>query len=162
MSNEANERDMQLITLVREGLSKGISFKFKVQSDSMRPFIMKGDIVTVDSSEMRRLKTGDVILFQSGSLMIVHRMLFKYLSSGNDTLRTKGDAAPRMDAPIDSSMLLGRVREVERSGVRLNLDNVLFRTLSLVIAAFSPLSGYFLPAGARVKSLLRKFRLVKL
>lgn len=75
-----------------------ISGKFKysiigVGSESMSPTIQKGDAVVYEKVDsIDDLKIGDVLVFKSGSKMIIHRYTEKKADKGNTYIITKGDA----------------------------------------------------------------------
>lgn len=75
-----------------------ISGKFKyaiigVGSESMSPKINKGDSVIYQKvNSINDIKIGDVIVFNSGSKIIIHRYIDKKEEKGIDYIITKGDA----------------------------------------------------------------------
>ena len=147
--------------MVKEELDKGIPMRFRAQGGSMRPFVVTGDIVTVEPTGARELRVGDVVLFQSGQLAVVHRMLYQYVRGGVVYLLTKGDAVPAPDQPVPQTRILGRVCAIERHGRRIDLDAPPARAFAMLIALASPLSAYWRPAAARAKRLLRRFGVVR-
>ena len=146
--------------MVREELEKGIAMRFKAQGGSMSPFIVAGDTVTVEPADTRELRVGDVVLFQSGDLAVVHRMLYRYVRGGTVYLLTKGDSVPQPDQPVPHTRLLGRVTAIERHGRRIDLDAPPARAFAVLLALASPLSSYWRPTAGRVKRMLRRLNLV--
>lgn len=75
-----------------------ISGKFKysiigVGSESMSPTILKGDAVVYEKvKSIDDLKIGDILVFKSGSKMIIHRYTEKKEDKGTVYIITKGDA----------------------------------------------------------------------
>ena len=75
-----------------------ISGKFKysiigVGSESMSPTIKKGDAVIYERIKtVDDIKVGDVLVFKSGSKMIIHRYMEKKEDNGTVYIVTKGDA----------------------------------------------------------------------
>ena len=147
--------------MVKEELGKGLAMRFRAQGGSMRPFIIAGDIVTVEPADARELRVGDVVLFQSGDLAVVHRMLYQYVRGGTAYLLTKGDSIPSPDRPVPQTRLLGRVTAIDRNGRRIDLDSAPARAFAMLLALLSPMSAYWHPAGVRVKRLLRRLGLVQ-
>lgn len=74
-----------------------------VLSGSMEPEMSKGDLILV--AEKESYVTDDVVVFQQGSTLVVHRIIEK----NGDSLVTKGDANPSADEPIAVSDVKGRV-----------------------------------------------------
>ena len=77
-----------------------------VMSGSMEPELHVGDLIILrEYGEDERPQAGDVIVYQSGSTGIVHRVIY----TDGDTLITQGDANNAADDPIDISAVKGRV-----------------------------------------------------
>jgi signal peptidase I len=134
--------------------------RFRAQGGSMMPVIERGDIVTVVPADAGNLRVGDVVLYQSGSIAVVHRMLMQYSRGGSTWLLTKGDAMPEADSPVEAGRLIGRVVSIERGGRRLDLDRPAMRAISVLIAMISPVSRYYLPVARRIKRLLERFGVI--
>jgi len=133
------------------------SVKFKAHGGSMMPFIKPGDLVSVEPVLNEKLNVGDIVIFHSGELSIIHRMLFQYSRGGSTWLLTKGDSVDSPDAPVHSSRVLGKVVSIERNGRKLDLNSPFFRTLSVFLALISPVSGYYMPVGVKINGLIRRF-----
>lgn len=74
-----------------------------VLSGSMEPELSVGDLLIV--KETKDVKKNDIIVFQDGRSLVVHRVIEK---DGNQ-LVTKGDANNTPDKPIDKSVVKGKV-----------------------------------------------------
>lgn len=74
-----------------------------VLSGSMEPTLHENDLVFV--KEEARYTAGDIIVFQSDSSLIVHRIIAVL----EDQIQTKGDANSTADAPIRLEAVKGRV-----------------------------------------------------
>ncbi len=101
-----------------------------VKSNSMRPYINKGDVVIVEGIRNNTLiksgsiddRDGDVIVFDARGLWddapedpIVHRVIDKWKNGSKWFYLTKGDANEVVDAaPIPRSRVQGIVKEVVR------------------------------------------------
>lgn len=85
-------------------LKRGGVFRFCVRGLCMAPIICRGDIITVEPVEGRRVRIGDVVLLKLGDGQIaVHRVVEKK----NGRLVTQGDEANETDPP--SALIVGRV-----------------------------------------------------
>jgi signal peptidase len=74
-----------------------------VLSGSMEPVLSVNDLVIL--KETQDVETGDVIVYESGSERIIHRVQ----SVDGDTITTKGDANNIADEPFDRSCVRGKM-----------------------------------------------------
>lgn len=74
-----------------------------VLTGSMEPTIRIDDLIIVSESES--YEEGDVVVYQNGSMLIVHRIV----EMGPDTVITQGDANNAPDAPVRKEMIKGEV-----------------------------------------------------
>lgn len=81
---------------------------YAIASDSMSPILARGDLVFVKSTDFDSLKENDIIVFQTETGPITHRVYS--MDKGMRILRTKADASPYLDAlAVSEEMLVGRV-----------------------------------------------------
>ena len=76
-----------------------------VMSGSMEPALNVGDLLIVH--EQSSYNVGDVVVFQSGTMAVVHRIVDVDQAAG--TVTTKGDANNAPDDPMESRELRGAV-----------------------------------------------------
>lgn len=74
-----------------------------VLSGSMEPVLNVNDLVFVQEQE--KYQVGDIIVYQSGGELIIHRIVELH----GDTLLTRGDANKGSDPPIDISSVKGKM-----------------------------------------------------
>ena len=74
-----------------------------VLTGSMEPTIMIDDLIIV--AETDGYEEGDVVVYQSGSALVVHRIV----EVEPDTVITQGDANNAPDAPVRKEMIKGEV-----------------------------------------------------
>lgn len=74
-----------------------------VMSGSMEPTFSKGALLLV--KEMSEIHTGDIVVYQSGSMLVSHRVV----EMDGDTVITKGDANNTEDESFDRSLIKGKV-----------------------------------------------------
>jgi signal peptidase len=74
-----------------------------VLSGSMEPALSVNDLVIL--KETQDVEIGDVIVYESGSELIIHRVL----DVDGDTITTKGDANNIADEPFDRSLVRGKM-----------------------------------------------------
>ena len=70
---------------------------------SMEPTIMPDDLIIVAEQEAYELD--DIVVYQSGSILVVHRII----SIDGQSVTTQGDANPVADEPMDVSLIKGKV-----------------------------------------------------
>ena len=82
-----------------------------IASGSMQPEIYKGDIVIVDKKvNYDKLKKGQIIAYETGGVVIVHRLTNKATVDGKTYYVTKGDANKEEDnLIITKDMIIGTV-----------------------------------------------------
>lgn len=101
-----------------------------VLSGSMEPAISVGDLIVV--SENRPYTVGDTVVYQDGSMLVVHRVT----AVDGDMVTTKGDANNTEDLPISSSAVKGTVISVvPKVGTLVNFIKTPTGTIALVAAA---------------------------
>lgn len=84
-----------------------------VQSGSMRPDILKGDLVVVTRIPTSQLAVGDVVTFANpvnNKQTITHRLIARQSDSTGSRIITKGDANEVADTPIAPSMVIGKLQ----------------------------------------------------
>lgn len=74
-----------------------------VLSGSMEPTFSKGTLLLV--KETKDIKKGDIVVYQSGKELIVHRVI----AQKGDTIITKGDANNVQDPPFQKDQIKGVV-----------------------------------------------------
>lgn len=76
----------------------------QIISNSMAPFLMKGDIVVVRKKEIDSVQIGDIVCFfhERKKKLIIHRMVWRYNIRGRFFLATMGDANDSIDDYIVS------------------------------------------------------------
>ena len=74
-----------------------------VLTGSMEPTISTKDLIFV--SEQAEYAVDDIVVYQSGSMLVVHRVV----AIDSETVTTKGDANQTADEPVSLSAIKGRV-----------------------------------------------------
>src|SRR5262245_1982762 len=107
------ERALELL------LERGVPATFVVVSDSMLPRRPPESNILVAPGRAG-LRRGDVLVFRQADYFAVHRLLGR--AGGADGrrgfLRTRGDAARSLDAPLDPERVAGRVVAVRRGDAK--------------------------------------------
>jgi signal peptidase I len=116
---ELNLSAPDVVTLMREVLGKGASFRFKAKGFSMTPIINDGDIITVSPCLPAGLRSGDIAAFSQPvtDRLVVHRIV----GIQGGSFMVKGDNNENFDGPIPESRVLGRITRIERNGRNLHI-----------------------------------------
>ena len=102
-----------------------------VLSDSMEPAFSRGTLLIVKKEE--NLKEGDIVVYQSGKNLIVHRIV---RLDGNQVV-TQGDANNVPDEPFDRKMIKGvAVGKVAYAGTVVGILKTPPGIIFLLAAAF--------------------------
>jgi len=103
-----------------------------VLSGSMEPALEIDDLLIV--REMDKYEVGDIVVYQSGSTLIVHRIIAK----DAQTVVTQGDANNTADEPIALQAVKGKVvARFPGVGRAVNILKTPMGTLAVLIAAFA-------------------------
>jgi len=110
---------------------------------SMYPFIKNGDRIKIAPMDKREVKIGDIIAVdmkkKEGPWFFVHRVV--KIAKRDDEERvyfTKGDAQKKsLDDPVTIELIAGKVTQIQRRGLEINLEITLWRHLNNIIAKLS-------------------------
>lgn len=133
---------------VREALRTRGIVVLQVAGGSMGPWLRPGDLVVIRRCQAEELSAGRVVVFAREGHLVIHRILRRAIQSGECVLLTKGDAAPRPDAPVRSAELLGEVLSIEREHNSLDLSTPGQIFWGHLLSKLSP-SSRFWYSGAR-------------
>jgi signal peptidase I len=107
------------------GLAEEIVRKFgevrlRVVGTSMVPSIIPGDLVSIHRASLQDIFPGEIVLFLQQGRLIAHRVVDRKTMATEDRpeepcLITRGDRVRRIDPPVSSAELLGRVVSIERN-----------------------------------------------
>lgn len=86
-------------------------YTFTVGSNSMSPAINKGDVIVVEklkNNELELIEVGDILVFQDGNRVIIHRVVNVLKINNEFFYYTKGDNNETQDPyPIDGTNVIG-------------------------------------------------------
>ncbi|MCX8184845.1 MAG: signal peptidase I [Sulfolobales archaeon] len=107
-----------------------------VEGSSMEPTLQPGDLVViVKRVSLGEISIGDVIVYQRGRTLIIHRVI---RIEGN-TLIAKGDNNWLPDPPVSPQMIIGKVLEVRGKIVKIPLVGYLTLFIRYFITSFTNL-----------------------
>jgi phage repressor protein C with HTH and peptisase S24 domain len=101
------------IELAAQTLRQRGRLRLRVTGTSMLPSVMPGDVVFVRRCGAAAARCGELVLFQRGQRLYVHRVVAR----DGAALLTQGDANPQPDAAVQPPEFLGRVVRQLRAGV---------------------------------------------
>lgn len=122
----------------------------KASGASMHPFIKDKDVLKIVPVRQEDIRIGDLVAvdkrYGSKGWFCVHRVV-RIISTKSEILyQTKGDSNTRLcDEPVDFKRIAGRVSEIKRRGLVINMETPFWRNLNPRIAYFS----LRFPAGLR-------------
>ncbi|MBU0502962.1 MAG: S24/S26 family peptidase [Candidatus Omnitrophica bacterium] len=116
----------------------------------MWPFLKSGQKVIVRKTPLKDLKTGDLLLYNSGNQIVCHRLIRKDKPGENYLLYTRGDLSLSAPEKITEEMLLGRVCGIIKNDKLINCgaENQQFLYRAIVIIA--PLIAWLIERGQRL------------
>jgi hypothetical protein len=137
-----------LVKLLHESLRAGQQPVMHVVSDSMAPLLRKGDRVRVQGTTPETIEAGDIVVFETGDELVIHRFLGWSEVKGERVAVTRGDRLMVLDALSPATAILGSVAARYRDGRRLTLQKGPGRLLNRVLAGLSRFECrlYVLPA----------------
>lgn len=109
-----------MLELANAVLEKEKSFRFRAQGSSMIPFILNGDVITIQPLRGKVPGIGSVVAFErtDPNMLVVHRVV----SRNGDTMFIKGDNADEcIDRNIPIEKIFGVVSLIERDGRKVRL-----------------------------------------
>ena len=101
-------------------LRRGHRVRFRAPGWSMHPTIKDGETIMVEPVAPSAVKTGDIILYQFDSGVVVHRVVRVEKNNGTPLFILRGDALGSHDEPVAVEQVLGKVVFVERNGRSMN------------------------------------------
>jgi hypothetical protein len=124
----------------------------------MFPWIRSGDLVFVRSFAYEQAARGDVVLFERGGRLFVHRVIQAAVAGAGARQRaaliTKGDALDSADEPVTRAEFLGRVIRVHRGKRHIDMESMGRLMIGRLIARFSRASFTLYRPGRIVKYFL--------
>ena len=161
IKKEINEfaKDLYL-SLLREGKSVYLN----TWGMSMYPFVKGGDRIKIVPIDEKEIKIGDVIAVNikdiNDAWFFVHRVVKITGCDGKRIYLTKGDFHKKgLDNPITIELIAGKITQVQRMGLEINLELPIWRHLNNIIAKLSLRYPQILHFSSRYISLIIEWRL---
>jgi hypothetical protein len=118
-----DEIDKEIITeIVAQALKQGQRPFVTVSSNSMVPLLKVGDDIQLAPASVQDLTPGELVVLETRDGLLAHRFLGLDSSQEKPILLTKGDRLEKLDPPIFSDKLIGRVISRRRFRRAIYLD----------------------------------------
>ena len=130
--------DTLLPELIEDLLARGTQVRLPVGGVSMAPRLRDHDCVLIEALHGKHARFGDLVLFRTeAGTLVLHRVIRRWRDGRRrQRLQTRGDACVRLDASIDATRVLGRVRRIERkASASIDLDTTAERFRAVAIGA---------------------------
>jgi len=125
-----------------------------VEGESMSPMLKRGNIITIKATSPQNIRLGDIVVFATNGTLCAHRLIMKIFRGGRFILVTKSDSTFVIDRPFYDKKLLGRVVEIKKDAMTLNLESCLWIIINRILGLYHFLG---VVARKRVKSLIPRF-----
>ena len=137
-----------LFTAVCQMLQEGYDAEFTVTGNSMWPFLAHGrDCVTLRKVEGFSLKKGDIVLLQTQTGYLLHRIT----RLRNGMLQTTGDYNCYRDEFVPVGNVLGRVVCFTRKERQISCSNLLYKLCSWFWGVLFPVRPFMLRLWFRLR-----------
>ncbi len=120
----------------------------------MSPMLKRGDIITIRATSPENIRLGDIVVFATSGTLCAHRLIMKIFRGRCFILVTKSDSASVIDRPFCDDKLLGKVVEIKRGAMTLNLESFWWIIINRVLGLYHFLG---VVARKRIKYLLTHF-----
>ncbi len=126
--------------LLKETLLLGHKIKFTVSGSSMYPLIVNNrDQVLIERIDGKRLKIGDIILFQNEREHYILHRIYKKAEGG---YRTIGDSCILEDGFVEQAAIIGRVTKIYRKDKILDCNRPIWRIVFRIWIWCLPIKDY--------------------
>ncbi len=99
-------------SLAIEVLQRQGSLSLRVFGSSMLPTLWPGDVTAIQACDFDEARVGDILLLVRESRFCLHRVIHKSAES----VVTRGDSMPDRDPAFAPGEVVGKLREIHRSG----------------------------------------------
>ena len=106
----------------QEVYQNGGALSFQVVSGSMSPIIEVGNVVKVSRVEPSEIQFGDIVAFQDGQNVVVHRVIGKSGSGRQLSFRQMGDTGSS-SGKFPAQGLIGKVTAIQKQGREIQLSS---------------------------------------
>ena len=134
-------------------LREGHSLRFRAHGSSMRPFILDGDILTIDPARPDQLKVGDVIFYLGPETnLTAHRLHAVRKIDEKLVFLTRGDGNAGKLEQVKGESVLGRASGITREDREWTITGKAHITLALLWGKLQPMGVILYRIGRTVKN----------
>ncbi|MEW5947459.1 MAG: S24/S26 family peptidase [bacterium] len=109
--------------LLDEVLLRGNEFSFVAEGSSMLPFIPPGTKVTIEKAIPETLRPGDIVLYQSGERICLHRFLRASNRDGETVFHMRGDSQTATET-VAADGIVGKLVRLEVKGKLFEAEHI--------------------------------------
>jgi hypothetical protein len=120
--NCKRKADLFCLDFVKERILDEKELSLPVATDSMLPFISPADRLVIKTCMASDVMPGNIVLFERGSTLIVHRLHDKKTWNEELLLLPKADRDYIAEEPFSAEQLLGRVVKIHKKSITVHLD----------------------------------------
>ena len=135
-------KSVRSLILAKEILNRGSCVRIPTIGRSMFPLI--SNIVLIEPATAKNIKCGDIVVYSAGERMIAHRLIRKITKDGKEILLTKGDTFVDC-SEVSPENVIGKVIEVEKWGIKLNLKRGAGKCINTICSSASPILSVAYP-----------------
>ncbi|OGX15735.1 MAG: hypothetical protein A2166_03145 [Omnitrophica WOR_2 bacterium RBG_13_41_10] len=144
-------------------LGEGKSVYLNAWGMSMYPFIKNADRIKVEPINGKEIKIGDIVAVdmknKKGPWFFVHRVVKIIRYERKRIYFTKGDAHKKgLDYPVTIELIEGKITQIQRRNLKINLELPIWRYLNNIIAKLSFSYPEILHFSSRYISLIVEWR----
>lgn len=131
------EKSLKLYQKLMPLLQEGKTVEIHPDGSSMFPLITSpSDSVLLRIAEKNSLQSGDILLYQrSSGLLVLHRLC----RIGNDGYYFAGDNQTEIEGPLQASQLIAVVTHICRKGHTFHVKNPIYRLYSRIWLILRPI-----------------------
>ena len=108
----------------------------RVVSNSMYPTIKRDDQVLVEKALPEKIRFGDIVVFRRNGMLVIHRIIGKCKSGGEQHFLEKGDAN-HQSTFVPAKDIIGRVTIIKNADKAVPIISGAGRLLQLIFACIS-------------------------
>lgn len=123
--------------MLKEVIERDVEIPLKTIGLSMRPFIYGGEWVVARRAGEVEICIGDVVIYQSGSTFIAHRVIRRREEAERVYFTVKGDAHLAAEGEISAEQVVARVVALKKASRIIDLDQPRWRRANRWIARYS-------------------------
>jgi hypothetical protein len=123
--------------MLNEVIERDEDIPLKTFGLSMRPAIYGGEWVVVRRVDAKKIRLGDVVIYQAGNVFVAHRVIRKRVQDSKTYFTVKGDAHLAAEGEIAEEEIVAKVVALQKTDKRIDMDRPRWRLANRAIALCS-------------------------